>query len=167
MGTRLGPAASAALLLAGATAAILSPATAASAATSTFTPVADTYVQSDTTSANYGTATQIVVDNSPVRRLFLRFTVSGIGGPGTGAKLRLRTLSGNDGSPTGGTFRSRKLTQLITHPRLPDEAHKGIERKSPPTRRPTSSAAARGAPATTSPTPCTGTGGCRAPGTAG
>ena len=40
----------------------------ASAATSTFTPVADTYVQSDTTSTNYGTATQIVVDNSPVRR---------------------------------------------------------------------------------------------------
>ncbi|WP_238008271.1 DNRLRE domain-containing protein [Dactylosporangium sp. AC04546] len=85
---------------------LLTAATPAAAATTTFTPVADTYVQSDAASTNYGTATQIVVDNSPVRRMFLRFTVSGVSGTVTGAKLRLRTISGNAGSPAGGTFRA-------------------------------------------------------------
>ena len=78
----------------------------ASAATLTFTPVADTYVQSDTATTNYGTSSQITVDNSPVRRTFLRFTVSGVTEPILSAKLRLRTISGNSGSNNGGTFKS-------------------------------------------------------------
>ncbi|MEV4639741.1 DNRLRE domain-containing protein [Actinoplanes sp. NPDC049548] len=111
MGTRkLGPAFSAALLVAGAAAAVLTPAGAASAAATTFTPVADTYVQSDTATTNYGTSTQVVVDNSPVRRLFLRFSVSGLSGPVTSAKLRLRTIGTNDGSPQGGAFRAMSNT---------------------------------------------------------
>ena len=76
----------------------------ASAATGTFAAVADTYVQSDTAATNYGTSAQVVVDNSPVRRLFVRFTVSGVGGTVTSAKLRLHTIGGNSGSPSGGSF---------------------------------------------------------------
>jgi acid phosphatase type 7 len=106
----LAGAATATVLAAGVIAAVLSPTTPASAATSTFRPVADTYVQTDTASTNYGTSTQIVVDNDPVRRLFLRFTVSGVSGTVSSVKLRLRTISGNDGSNNGGTFRAMSNT---------------------------------------------------------
>ncbi|MFC7246619.1 DNRLRE domain-containing protein [Catellatospora aurea] len=82
----------------------------AAAATSTFTPVADTYVQADTASTNYGTAVQITVDSSPQRQMFLRFTVSGVSGTVTSAKLRLRHISGNDGSAAGGTFKAMSNT---------------------------------------------------------
>ena len=81
MGIRkFGPAAAGVLLAAATAAVVLTSGTPAAAATTTFTSVADTYVQSDTASANYGTSAQIVVDNSPVRRTFLRFTVSGVSG---------------------------------------------------------------------------------------
>ncbi|TDC36963.1 DNRLRE domain-containing protein [Micromonospora sp. 15K316] len=99
-----------AVLLAATAAVVMTGGTSASAATATFRPVADTYVQNDTTSTNYGTSTQIVVDNSPVRRMFLRFTVSGVSGTVSSAKLRLRTISGNDGSSAGGTFRAMSNT---------------------------------------------------------
>ena len=95
-----------ALAVTAATAAAVLVASPASAASFTFTPVADTYVQSDTASTNYGTSTQIVVDNSPVRRMFLRFTVSGVSGQVTAARLRLRTISGNSGSNSGGSYRA-------------------------------------------------------------
>lgn len=99
-----------AVLVVASAAVVLTGSVAASAASVTFTPVADTYVQSDTASTSYGTSTQIVVDNSPVRRSFLRFTVSGVSGVVTGAKLRLRTISGNSGSNVGGTFRRMSNT---------------------------------------------------------
>ncbi|RKR90557.1 calcineurin-like phosphoesterase family protein [Micromonospora pisi] len=109
MGTRhirLGLTAGTAVVLVAATAtAVLTATGPASAATSTFTPVADTYVQGDAASTNYGTSNQITVDNSPVRRMFLRFTVTGVSGTVTSAKLRLRTISGNDGSNNGGAFK--------------------------------------------------------------
>ncbi|MGW2706012.1 CBM96 family carbohydrate-binding protein [Streptomyces sp. NPDC001340] len=38
-----------------------------------------------------------MVDNSPVRQSFLKFTVSGVTDPVTNAKLRIRTVSGNNG----------------------------------------------------------------------
>jgi hypothetical protein len=60
----------------------------AAAAASTFSAIADTYVQATTPTTNYGTSAQYVVDNSPVRRTFLKFTVSGITSPITDAKLR-------------------------------------------------------------------------------
>jgi Calcineurin-like phosphoesterase len=78
----------------------------AHAATLTFIASADTYVQDSTPFTNYGTSTQIVVDNSPVRRTFIRFTVSGLSGTVTSAKLRVRTINSNAGSDRGGTFRS-------------------------------------------------------------
>ncbi len=83
----------------------------AAPATTTFTPVADTYVQSDTTTTNYGTSGQLDVDNSPVRRTFLRFNVSGVGGTVTSVKLRLHADDiGNGGSPAGGTVRHMTST---------------------------------------------------------
>ncbi|HYU86890.1 MAG TPA: DNRLRE domain-containing protein [Kribbellaceae bacterium] len=74
------------------------------AAATTFTPVADTYVQNSTPTTNYGTSSQIVVDNSPVRRMFLKFTVSGLTEVVSSAKLRIHTAGGNSGSNNGGTF---------------------------------------------------------------
>ncbi|MFF4354810.1 DNRLRE domain-containing protein [Streptomyces sp. NPDC001530] len=97
-------------LTAAAIAALLTTAPVATAASNTFTPVADTYVQDSTPSTNYGTSTQFVVDNSPVRQSFLKFTVSGLTEPVTNAKLRIRTISGNGGSNNGGTFKSMTST---------------------------------------------------------
>ncbi|MFE1310639.1 DNRLRE domain-containing protein [Streptomyces sp. NPDC058755] len=93
-------------LTAVAVAGLLTTAPVATAATTTFTPVADTYVQDSTPSTSYGTSTQFVVDNSPVRQSFLKFTVSGVTDPVTNAKLRIRTVSGNNGSSNGGTFKA-------------------------------------------------------------
>ena len=67
-------------------------------------PAADSYVQSDTATTNYGTAGRLDVADSPVRRTFLRFTVSGVNGTVTSAKLRLHVDDVSDGgSPAGGT----------------------------------------------------------------
>jgi calcineurin-like phosphoesterase family protein len=68
----------------------------------TFTPTADTYVQSDTPTTNYGSANQFVTDNSPIRNMLLKFAVLGIGNKSViSAKLRLYCV---DGSPFGGEF---------------------------------------------------------------
>jgi hypothetical protein len=91
-------------------AALLTTAPTATAATTSLTPVADTYVQSTTASTNYGTSSQLVVDNSPVRQTFLKFTVSGLTEAVTSAKLRIRTISGNNGSSNGGTFKAMTNT---------------------------------------------------------
>jgi hypothetical protein len=54
----------------------------AKAATTTFTfkPVADAYVISTSASTNYGKTTNIRIDNSPITRSYLRFSVSGLNG---------------------------------------------------------------------------------------
>ncbi|HXD12181.1 MAG TPA: DNRLRE domain-containing protein, partial [Anaerolineales bacterium] len=71
-------------------------------ATLTFAPVADTYVQSDTPTTNYGTATQIIADSSPSRNMFIKFTVTGVGTNSIlSAKLRIYCV---DASPVGGEF---------------------------------------------------------------
>jgi len=106
----LAGATTATVLAGGIIAAVLTSTSPAAAATTTFPPSADTYVQTDTASTNYGTSTQITVDNSPVRRMFLRFSVSGVSGTVSSAKLRLRTISGNDGSDNGGAFRAMSNT---------------------------------------------------------
>jgi len=70
--------------------------------TFTFGPVADTYVQSDTPTINYGSSTQFVTDNSPVRNMLVKFNVSGIGTQTiVSAKLRIYCV---DPSPFGGEF---------------------------------------------------------------
>ncbi|MEU9886270.1 DNRLRE domain-containing protein [Sphaerisporangium sp. NPDC051011] len=78
----------------------------ANAATTTFTPVADTYVDKSATGTNFGTSAQLGVDNSPVKRMFLRFTVSGVSGTISSAKLRVHTDDAVGAeSPSGGTFK--------------------------------------------------------------
>jgi hypothetical protein len=76
--------------------------TATSGSILTFTPVADTYVQSDTPTVNYGSSTQFVVDSSPIRNMLLKFNISGIGNRSIASvKLRLYCV---DGAPVGGEF---------------------------------------------------------------
>ena len=67
-----------------------------------FNPVADTYVQADLPTSNFGSAPQMVVDNSPIRNVLLKFNVLGIGARSVlSAKLRLYCV---DPSPFGGEF---------------------------------------------------------------
>src|SRR5213594_3065128 len=78
------------------------------------TVVADTYVQSDLPTTNFGTKAQIFVDNgvasnpgtSGVQHTFLRVSVSGVGANHvTGAHLKLQVANvTNSGSVTGGTI---------------------------------------------------------------
>ena len=78
----------------------------ASAATTTFTPVADTYVASDFPTTNFGTRTQHWVDGSPARRMLLKFTVSGLTEAVTSARLRLHAANVTSAeSNSGGTYR--------------------------------------------------------------
>jgi chitodextrinase len=77
-------------------------ATTPGSSTLTFAPTADTYVQSDQPTTNFGASAQIVTDASPVRRLLLKFTVSGLNGRHvTSAKLLLHCV---DASGIGGSF---------------------------------------------------------------
>jgi parallel beta-helix repeat protein len=76
--------------------------TPAAVTTLTFTPSADAYVRPDQPTSNFGNASSIQVDNSPVKNFLLKFTVSGVGGrPITSAKLRLYCV---DPSDRGGDF---------------------------------------------------------------
>ncbi|GLZ34622.1 hypothetical protein Lesp02_68090 [Lentzea sp. NBRC 105346] len=77
------------------------------AAATTFTPTADTYVDNSATSTNFGTSGQLGVDNSPIKRTFLKFNVTNVSGTVTSAKLRLHTddVAGSQSS-NGGTFRT-------------------------------------------------------------
>jgi chitodextrinase len=68
----------------------------------TFRPAADTFVQSDTPGTNYGANTAIGTDNSPIKRMLLKFAVTGIEGRQIlSAKLRLRCVNA---SGVGGAF---------------------------------------------------------------
>ena len=50
------------------------------AATLTFVPSADAYVIASNPTTNYGTATILRLDNSPITNSYLRFVVSGLNG---------------------------------------------------------------------------------------
>lgn len=93
------------------TAAVLTHAPVASVATTTFTPVADTYANDSSPSTNFVTSGQLGVDASEVKRMFLKFTVSGLTSPVSGATLRIHTdnVSGAE-SNNGGTFRAMSST---------------------------------------------------------
>jgi acid phosphatase type 7 len=70
--------------------------------TLTFTPSADSWVEADTATTNYGSNTAIGTDNSPVKRLLLKFDVSGVAGRQVlSARLRLYCVNA---SPFGGAF---------------------------------------------------------------
>jgi hypothetical protein len=64
-----------------------------SSITTTFTPSADAFVQDSAPDTNFGSLTQIRVDNSPIIRSYLRFDVKGLTEPVTKAVLRLYTQS--------------------------------------------------------------------------
>ena len=55
----------------------------------TFTPVADTYVNSASPGTNYGSATSMRMDGSPDVHAYLRFTVAGLSGTITQVRLLL------------------------------------------------------------------------------
>ena len=88
------------------TASVVAVGPSAAAATTTFTPIADTYVDSGSAGTNFGTAVEVVVDNSPVRRTFVKFSVSGLTEPVTSATLRIhvRDVKGA-GSSSGGSVK--------------------------------------------------------------
>jgi hypothetical protein len=55
----------------------------------TFLPVADSYVSASCPGTNYGAATTLQVNSSPIVRSYLRFTVQGLNGTVTRAILRI------------------------------------------------------------------------------
>jgi hypothetical protein len=80
---------------------MLAPGTASAAVeTLSFTPVADTYVDSSLPSSSFGSSSSMYDDASPVKQSFLRFNVNGLDGrPVLDARLRLYN---KDASPQGG-----------------------------------------------------------------
>jgi hypothetical protein len=64
----------------------------------TFIPVADSYVNADSPTTNYGTSTTLRVDGSPIVRSYLRFTVQGLNGTVRKATLRIFANSGSSSS---------------------------------------------------------------------
>ena len=66
-----------------------SPTNTGSVSSLTFTPIADSYVNADSPTTNYGTSTTLRIDGSPIVRSYLRFTVQGLGGTVTRATLRI------------------------------------------------------------------------------
>jgi hypothetical protein len=100
--------------------------TQALAATSTLTPVADSYVQADKADSNFGLAAAMKVDGSPVTVSYLRFDVQGLIGAPTKATLRvfkalstttaitLRSVTDNTWSETGLTFNNKPATGSLT-----------------------------------------------------
>jgi hypothetical protein len=90
---------SAILLVASATCAI-TVSQAHAATTTTFRVAADAHVQSDLPSSNFGAGTRMLTDGEPASRVLLRFTVSGISGTVTGARLRLFANNPSDDGPS-------------------------------------------------------------------
>jgi fibronectin type III domain protein/calcineurin-like phosphoesterase family protein len=64
----------------------------------TFTPVADSYVNPDSPTTNYGLQTTLRIDGSPTVRSYLRFTVQGLSGTVTRATLRIFANSASTSS---------------------------------------------------------------------
>ncbi len=69
-------------------------------ATMTVEPVADAYVQSDRSTRNYGTTTQLRVDAAPTTRSYLKFSVTGL--PGPPSKVELRVYATNTSAYAAG-----------------------------------------------------------------
>lgn len=79
-----------------------SPALAQTPGFATFGAIADAYVQGTSPTRNFGGAAYLGADSTPVRRSYLRFTVSGLSAPATKAVLRLHSVGDDGGSPGGG-----------------------------------------------------------------
>jgi hypothetical protein len=65
----------------------------------TFTPVADARVEQASPTANFGTASVLMADNSPMIESYLRFTVTGLSGPAQQATLRLWVVDSASNGP--------------------------------------------------------------------
>ncbi len=74
---------------------ILTTSSAAVATNYTFFPVADTYVDADSPTANFGTSSLIWMDATPEQRGYVRFDVQNLDSPVTSATLRLFMGSNN------------------------------------------------------------------------
>jgi chitodextrinase len=71
--------------------------------TLTFTPTDDAYIVQGSPSTNYGAASSLQTDGSPIKDFLMKFDVSGVGSATvTSAQLRLYVV---DPSPSGGTIR--------------------------------------------------------------
>ena len=81
---------------------IASVSTPSAGATLIFAPVADAYIRPDYPNNNFGSATTLLVDGSPVKHFLVKFAVSGVG-PGAIASAKLRLYAVN-GSSRGGDF---------------------------------------------------------------
>ena len=69
----------------------------------TFSPIADSHVRLDKPTTNYGSSIGLEVDGSPIKKILLKFNVSGIGSSAiANSKLRLYNV---DSSNFGGSFR--------------------------------------------------------------
>lgn len=91
----------------------------AAASTMTLNPVADSYVQSGQPASNFGTATSVKVDRSPVTTSYLKFDVQGMTSAPAKATVRifkslstttaitLRPVADNSWSETGITFNNK------------------------------------------------------------
>ena len=69
------------------------------ATTLSFAAQADARVHEAYPATNYGTSSRLEVDGSPRAETYLRFTVSGVSGTVTGAKLRVYVTNGSDDGP--------------------------------------------------------------------
>ena len=98
----------------------------AEAATLTFSATADAVVKRDSPTINFGTATGLKADNSPVEMIFLKFTVTGTAGSTvTSAKLR---LFATDPSNSGGQVR-RVLNNTWSETRSPSTTRRLRKRR--------------------------------------
>ena len=61
----------------------------AASTSTTYHPVADAYVNQSMPTSNFGTSTTLRMDNSPIERSYLRFTVSGFSAPISRATLKI------------------------------------------------------------------------------
>jgi len=80
--------------------AILAPAAALAGTTSTFPAAADAHVQSDLPTSNFGSGTRMVTDGDPQAQVLIRFSVSGLSGTVTSARLRLFANNPSDDGPS-------------------------------------------------------------------
>ncbi len=67
--------------------------------TTTLQPVADSYVDQGKPSSNYGTATELLLDQSPDQQILLRFSPGALPGPLQQAKLRLHITNDSHDGP--------------------------------------------------------------------
>jgi hypothetical protein len=81
------------------------------AATFTFTPSADSYVNESSPTTNYGTSTQFRVDGSPIVRTYIRFNVQGLSGTITHVQLRVFANSSSSAGYTVGSVSNNTWTE--------------------------------------------------------